>query len=402
MPYLISLGEQGLASILNLGVNLWLIRRVGAAEYGAFILWSNISLILSSGQNALTIAHLMALPPGRQFLAQRAEPERVLLSVTLAILLAAGVFGLVSGIGAALPEAGLFLPAFLVNQYARALAFSRGQVLTATVQTGTVLLISVVLFGGSQLLGLPVGAGAAMAMLSLAYGGVGVAGVALMSVPVVHGMGLRDLVRYRRYLGESRWTLLGVTATEFLGRFYSLIVTAWFGTAALGVLSAAQVLLRPAILAVNAWGWVARAEMAGRREAEDRRGFLLSLGRGLAGTVLISVPWGTTVYLAWPLVSQRLYGGRYADAGWIALLWGFSAAGGGLLAAMSTAFQALRAFRVLAYADLAGAAVSVVATVALLSVLSYPFSLVGMMTGQLLEVILLAFLLISHLPKQHS
>ena len=408
IAYVFSMFEQALFSLLNFGLNLWLIRRVGAAEYGVFILWNNIALILNSGQNAITLAHLVALPPGADYIRQRIEPERVLLLVTALLLLAAGVGGAVfARLGGAVFDAdssalaaGLFLPAVLVNAYARALAFSRGAADSAVFQTGSVLLLSILVLGGSQVLGIATTADRTMLMMSAIYGLVGVVGIWKLSGPVIRGLRLSDIRGYRQYLGETRWTLIGVGATEFIGRFYSLIVTAWFGTAALGVLSAAQVLLRPAILAVNAWGWIARSNMSSHREEGNRRAFMRTLTSGLIGTTVISVPWGAIVYLAWPLVSRYLFGGRYADAGWIALLWGFAAAGGGWLAAMSTAFQALRAFKLLAYADLAGAGITVIATLGLLSVFSYPMSLVGMLTGQVLEVVLLFVLLPRYLGQK--
>jgi len=62
--YLISVVEQALWSVLNLGVNLLLIRLAAPAEYGAFAFWANVGFVLTSIQNALTVCHLQVLAPG--------------------------------------------------------------------------------------------------------------------------------------------------------------------------------------------------------------------------------------------------------------------------------------------------------------------------------------------------
>ncbi|MBV9782232.1 MAG: lipopolysaccharide biosynthesis protein [Acidisphaera sp.] len=397
LRYALSLAEQGCASILNLGLNLWLIREVGAAEYGVFVLWTNISLMLGSVQNALSLCHLLALPPGEEHAPARREPERLLLGVSLIMIALTAIGGVATALladgrdGELVPwEVASFLPAVLIYAYARALAFSRGAVSMAFVLTASVLGTGLVLFALSYAAGIRPDAGWTLLILTGAYGMAGGAGLIRLSAGIRPMLRPAELRPYLQYLAQSRWVLLGVGATELLMRFYSFIVIAWFGTAALGVLSAAQVMLRPAVLAVTSWGWVARSEMAASREREEWGGFLRSLGRGLVGTLLISLPWAICVWLAWPVISARLYGGRYADAGWIALLWGGSAALGGVLGALSIGLQSLRAFRPLALADLAGSLVSVAATLLLLSRFSYPMSIVGMMIGQALEVVLLA------------
>jgi O-antigen/teichoic acid export membrane protein len=396
--YVISLAEQGFASILNLGLGLWLIRQVGASQYGVFILWNNVALMASSVQNAATVCHLQALPPGVENRAGRIAPERLLLGVNTLMLVAAALatalaWQILAPSELAPPAAIVFVPAFLLYQYARALAFTRGAVRGAGAITLAVLLVSVGLFGGAWVCGIRPRAELALTLLAIAYASAGLIALWRLSPKFRPFLPFSELRHYRRYLHNSLWVLLGVGSTEAIARFYSFIVVAWFGAAALGTLSAAQVLLRPAILAVNAWGWVARTDMAGRREAGDWKGFVLSLTRGIAGVLLISLPWGVCVWLGWPLISRLLYAGRFAAAGWIALLWAVSAGLGGMQNALSIAFQALRSFRSLAYADLAAALAAIAVTLLLLSRLSFPYAIVGMMAGQGLEAVLLAALL---------
>ena len=309
--YAVSLAEQGFASILNLLLSLWLIRRAGAAEFGVFVLWNNIALIMSSVQNAATVCHLQALAPGADHRAARAAPERLLLAVNTLLLVVCGLavaaaWGIVGGSSLVPMAAIAFTPAFLLYQYARALAFTRGAVAWAAGTTLCVLVGSTVLFAATWQAGIIPRAGVTLGLLATAYGLAGAVSLARLTPGLRLSLPWRDLRAYGSYVRDSLWVLLGVGSTEVIARFYAFIVTAWFGPAALGTLSAAQVLLRPAILAVNAWGWVARADMAARRQDADWTGFVRSLLRGVAGVLLISLPWGFCVWWFWPLVSRWL------------------------------------------------------------------------------------------------
>ena len=122
-PYLLSGVEQALWSVMNVGVGLLLIRLAAPAQYGAFVFWSNAAFVLSSFQNALTVTHLLVLPPGRDQQAGRQDVERLMLGVTLVFLAVVAVA--VLGLTAALRRAGdpigvtaaaLFIPAFLLQQ----------------------------------------------------------------------------------------------------------------------------------------------------------------------------------------------------------------------------------------------------------------------------------------------
>jgi len=404
--YLLSLIEQGAASLINLGLNLLLIRLVGAEDYGAFIFWSNIGLILNSVQNALTACHVVVLPPGDESRAGRIGPERVLLSVTIlfAVLSALGSLAAIlllhstGSILAIWPVIG-FVPAFLLQQYARSLAFSREAPGFAASLTVSVLIIGGALLIGAYLAGIRLSAGHALTILAIAYGSVAVVGLWRLDGGGGFAFDGATLSAYRSYFTQSRWVLLGASTTELLNRFYGFIVIAWFGAAALGTLAAAQQLLRPMVLLVNAWGPVARAAMAGARERGDWRAFRYHLVRAGLANLSFGVPWTVAVFLAWPLISEYLYKGAYTDAKWLALLWGVSSVLGGFQIIPNTGLQVLRAFRVLSYANLAAALSAVGAITLLLNLFAYPAAIVGTMVGQGVEIGLMVMFLLRLVPR---
>ena len=129
--YLTSAVEQALSSILNLGVNLLLIRLTAPEQFGAFALWANAAFVICGVQNALTLVHLqVAQGDGKS--EPRLSLERLMHAVNMITLgvsaigvLAAALVLQANGSAVGAPAAALFVPAFLAQQYVRALAFSR-------------------------------------------------------------------------------------------------------------------------------------------------------------------------------------------------------------------------------------------------------------------------------------
>jgi O-antigen/teichoic acid export membrane protein len=406
MRYVLSLAEQGFVSALNLAANLWLIRHLNPADYGLFVLATNAALILSNVQGGMTNAHLMTLPPGPASRPERAQPERMILSVTgvmIGLSAAGGAIALaIAGwSGVEMPAAiALYLPALMLYSYTRSLAFSRGLVLIGTAQSAAVLGIAAVLLGLVVLTGVQTQVDMGLLILTIAYGGAAIVTLLRLCGDMFGELRLHDLLHFRAYARESAWVLIGIGSIELLGRFNSVIVSVWFDTAAVGTLGATQLLLRPIGMVVSAWSLIGRVAMVERREAQDWSGFVRTVLQSMVGSLAISVPWVAGIYFAWPLIATHVFGGKYADDAWIVLLSGASTIVGVVLFVLSLGFQSLRRFRLLAWTDLAGAATAIGATMLLLMLhFGFAMSLVGMMTGQLLDLALLSFVLFKLLPR---
>ncbi|AVQ02072.1 hypothetical protein B7G68_09580 [Caulobacter segnis] len=181
--YLISAVEQALWSLLNFGVNLLLIRFVAPDQYGAFVFWASCGFVLSSLQNALTVCHLQALAPGGGLDPKRLPVERLMHGVNAIFLLVAALACLVGAVAWRSVDspygalaATLFVPAFLLQQYLRALAFSRGRADVATGQTAGVFALVALLLGEALLRGGKLDADGVLWRLGVAYGLTGALG----------------------------------------------------------------------------------------------------------------------------------------------------------------------------------------------------------------------------------
>ncbi len=88
MRFALSLAEQGFGSLLTFAVNLWLIRNGAASAYGAYVFWLSVAFVGGVVEGTLVLAHLSRLPSARDRMAERRDPERFMLTVTLGVLTA--------------------------------------------------------------------------------------------------------------------------------------------------------------------------------------------------------------------------------------------------------------------------------------------------------------------------
>jgi O-antigen/teichoic acid export membrane protein len=392
--------DQVFGSLLNLGSSIWLLRNLAPSDYGLFVLTVNVALIVSNLQSAATLAHLVTLPPGPADRAERAQPERMILAITLLMLCVIAVISaitvtIVDWHRVVVPVAlAIYLPAIMLNAYTRSLAFSRGLVLIGMIQSGAVLLIATLLAGIASVVGIPVQVEMGLSILATAYGGVAFVTLLWLCRGLFRQLRLHDLLHFGMYAKESAWVLLGIGSMELLGRFNSIIVSVWFDTAAVAVLSATELLLRPVGVIIAAWAVVGRLEMVEQREAGNWPRFISTVVKNMGGAAVISTVWSLGVYFSWPLISTYLFGGRYAEDAWIVLLTALGTVTGVVLFVVNLGFQSLRRFRLLAYTDMVAALVSVGATMLFLELhFSYPMSRVGLMIGQLLDIVLLCVFL---------
>jgi O-antigen/teichoic acid export membrane protein len=405
--YLTSAVEQALWSILNLGVNLLLIRLTAPEQYGAFALWANTAFVFSAVMNALAVVHLQ-VSHGDGLTEPRRSLERLMHAVTLIFLVASTLAVLAaalvlksrgSPVGA--PAAALFVPAFLAQQYVRALAFSRGEPKTAMIQTGAVLVLAMILLGAGQALASPLSANMVLTLMGGSYGLVAAGGY--WRATRGQGAAAWDALRtYGGYAKQSGWVFLGVTTTEVLSRFYAFVVAGAHGAAALAALTATQLLLRPIPLLASSWGMVARNDLARRRDSGDWRGFSLIVGAALAGGLAVSLVWTGLVYLAWTTICRLLFHDKYADDGWMVALWGVSALFNFCQLAIGSGLQVLKAFKPLALANLAASVAAVAAILIAMRIWGPGGAIAGTAVGQGLELIVMAALLIKGLKAARA
>jgi O-antigen/teichoic acid export membrane protein len=395
MRFLASLIEQGLGSVLTFAINLWLIRNGTQTAFGVYMFWYTVAWMLGTLQSTLATTHLFNLPSARDQMPARREPERFLLSVMLALAALAAIGVAIgnavlgaSGSDLLAPTSILFVATFLTFQYARAFAFSRQRPKLAAILSGCVLLCAAAGLGGDFLLGHPPNAERVMAIVGLSYG-VSALGVVLVLLGGMRPMlRLADLRRNAPILKGSVWMIVGAGSAEVTNRLYSFAVVGRFGADALASLSVVQQIIKPAWMLSAAWASIGFPQLSACRNANDRQGFLRSIRRGMAATLAGSLMWSTLVLLGWGWISGTLYGGKYADAGWLAYLWGANVLLGSVNTVLNTAMLALGLFRALAVLDLIAACV-VIGSVIVALQFSYSMVILATLAGQMTQATLM-------------
>ncbi len=405
-PYLVSAGEQAIWSVMNVGVGLLLIRLASPVQYGVYAFWANCGFVLSSLQNALTLTHLLVLPPSGGEDDVRRPVERLMLAVTLIFLAAVAAAVLVLTLAMqtranpiGVPAAAVFVPAFLLQQYVRSLAFSRGRPGVALWQTAMVLALGVGLLTTAAFTVRPLSADWILGLLGAAYGVVGLGGL-LRAMRGHDRLLWRELGAYAVYARRSAWIFLGVSTTELLARFYAFVVAGWYGPAALATLSATQLVLRPVPLLATSWSMVARSELAGRRERADWSGFLRVVAVALGLGAAVAAAWTGLMYKAWPFISSHVFGGKYAGVGWMVLLWGVSSGLSFGQVVVGVALQILRAFKPLALANTAASIAAAVAVLLWMRLWPVGGAIAGTATGQGVELIIMTLLLLAYMGRR--
>jgi O-antigen/teichoic acid export membrane protein len=401
--YTAAVVEQGLWSLLNLGVNLGVARFVSPEGYGAFVFWANLGFVLSSLQAALTICHLQVLAPGDGMAPHRLATERLMHGVTAIFLVAVGVAVLIGerlwGGLFAMSAACIFLPSYLFQQYLRSLYFSRGKPWIAAAQTGSVLVLAAAFLGFAVAQRRALEANVALLCLASAYGLVGVFGAIAACRRQLPGLRLADLRGYSAFAMQSGWVFLGVSTTELLARFYAFIVAAWYGPRQLAILAATQLLMRPVPLLASSWGMVARADLNRQRDAGawDRFNGLLLVALG--GGAVIAVTWTSLVTLGWPQIADHLFSGKYREFTYMVALWGLSSALNFGQVVLNTGLQVLRAFKNLALANAVASLTAALAIIVIMWKFGYVGAIAGTAAGQALEIVVMALLLAATVRK---
>lgn len=213
-----------------------------------------------------------------------------------------------------------------------------------------------------------------------------------------YGFGLRFpgvgplLQNYRHVWSRySSWSLLGVIATETTANAHSYIVTFVLGPAAFGPIAASSVLIRPAVVGLNALSEFERARMA-RITGSDQQSSLRR-ARRLFRTAAFAF-WVVTAvftYCVLTYASERMFGPGYARNAVLVGAWLWTAL---LLIRVlylpeTTEMQSHGAFAELAWPRIWSAPFSICGVILLLQVAQPVWSLVAICLGELISGILL-------------
>ena len=392
--FALGLAGEGLQSGFHFAVNLVLIRRLPAYDYGLF------AIVFTLGSLALTYSNaLVATPAAVHIPRLRSRGAAAFQDVvfgSMAAVLAVVTAGLVLG-GVWLWErsmavacaACLFVAAWSARNYVRTSLFAHRLPGRAALSD-----LCFACVGAFCLVALPTpqaGSGSlADVLYVLALANAAGIAAALAARGWKPKVSLRRSVwrRYRSHWGQVSWSLAGVTTANVQAQFQTFLVAALAGPAAYAPIAAALVIVAPMRLAMSALIYMLQPEFAAALAGNDlarARTLLVNSSALVVGGCLV---YGGLIWAGFGLVDRFVFGASFGGEPMLlitVLAWATA------LVYLSytlpkALMEAAGEFKSVAAATLASVAVGVVAVALLLALAGPAWSLAGVIAAELVTL----------------
>jgi O-antigen/teichoic acid export membrane protein len=400
--YVVAIIDQGLISITNFMLTIWMLKVAEPAAFGVFALIIALATFVSAMQESIAATPLSV----RYSTFENNSAKGLLfgtitnsLYVFLGILVPVGVMvAVILGQDASLIiAAGAFVAAFTLRSYLRSYAYAR-QAGNVTLAVSAIMLLAhlvvMIVFSQAAALTLP----RLLWALALVH-----AAPATLLMLWQFGRGPRfswqSLRRYRYIWHQASWALFGVMLNFGQRRIHAVIVPTLSSPAAYASLAAAESLFGPIRLVFVGLAMVLRPELARLRADHDWAGMQQRIVLAILAILMVNLAVGLTIYVLWDWINGLLFAEKYPDIALPIVCAGMIIAAAGVRFVLSIALQSHLMFRQVALGDLVGASVSTVLTILIILTAGHLFVLFGLLVGELACLVMLYTMLHSHLRR---
>ncbi|MBX2825261.1 MAG: hypothetical protein KTR33_11070 [Gammaproteobacteria bacterium] len=400
----LSIGAQALVSGFHFLLNLWLVRELSLHDYGIFAFAFVLVMFGNAINNALISTPLTVYTPVINDPAEREKQEIMLGTANVFLVALVFLCGLVycttnDMIVLNVIGVGLFVAVNCARQFSRSTGYARLRPLvTATgeaayVLVGTVLVLLVLWQSETLVVG----------NILLALVAAQCIAILVERLRLLGHLRLRFkpslLTGYGHYWEQSRWGLIGALTTLFMGQAHSVIVTTSLGPATFAPLAAGFVLFGPVRVALMTWQNLVKPEIAVALSEQRFEQVRHQIHRTAALAAGAAVVLAIGLALLWPIIHEVLYAARYADQPMakIVAFWALITLFAAMYNAPSAALQALRDFKILAWASIYGAIISLVLVLLILKYGTPSDTLFGILCAELFTLVFLSRVLASRL-----
>lgn len=318
----LALTDQGLFAGAQFVLNILLARWLLPAEYGAFAVAYSVFVLASGAHSALLLEPMIIFGSGRYFKSRRSYLKAVLRGhwlVTVPVGLLLLGTGLLLGrldspaVGHALSALGLALPLMLFAWLTRRAFYIEMRPGRAAVGSAIYFCSLIALIVGLHSAGmlLPAPAILAMGIAALLRGGFELAWLRFQWPASTKKFAAGNLAA--EHWGYGRWALAAALAIWVPLNVYYLVLPAWFGLKAAGVLKALMNLANPANHSLMAFGSLVLPLLVRHRD-KGGIGLVRQTVRRIAALFLMgSVAYLFVLWLFRVQFIHLLYGGKYLE-----------------------------------------------------------------------------------------
>ncbi len=404
--YALPLIDQVVVAAFNLVLQLVLVRFASAEDYGTFVLWQALVMVMVGFQDAMIGLPLSVRIPYEPGSRRRFVLERQVATFTgLFVAAAACLFliGVSLAYGAVVwlaPAQAVFALTFLTYYAVRYLAQSRAKFGAALAMDSAYAVLALgavagLVFADAVRL-VPVFLG-----LSLPAVVAAVVGLAMLDRPPAIRF-RRMLSGYREIWRDSRWTVVAVAASEMQNRAFVFIISAFYGPAVLAGIFAGNLVLRHLVMLVLAWKAFARPFVATMRNAGDYRGlvrFCAVSGLVLVGVYVVNL---AVVSVAWPLFETYIYAGKYENMLPVVRVWTLINALQVPMVILALMLTTLGRYRADSFAVMIGSVVTLTGVTLLAKFVSADATLFGAGLGYVVTAAIMAYTVRGELARRRA
>lgn len=382
----ISALDQGMISLINLAVQILLIKNVSKNEFGYYSVAFSIIMYLMSFQNAVVNTPITVSLASKQNDAKNIYLSAVFNGQFYLLIIICSVGAVISFISKlvgfnsnySLLSMSIFIGSFgiLNREFLRSYFFAEekpGKVLKLDIYYGLIYIGLIVLSFFFYKISVP---------LVLVFMGLAASFDSLiLNKSFKYKFSLNEIKKaYKENWLISKWSLIGITVTHIQGFAYLYVIGIILGEAAMGEVSASRLLLMPLGLITNGWGNVARPYGAKLREQGKLKKFFKNLLiAGFVFPVFVLVLVGI-MYMFSDFILTYFFTNYYKKIFEYLLFWAVLSSIGFLQANASYGLQVIKKFKSLAIINAGTMILTVVSSI----ILTKYFGIKGALTASLI------------------
>ena len=395
----ISVLNQMISSATNFALGLYLVRMLQPAEFGLYSISFAICLFYSGIGNALFLTQMVVHTPDKMLEDRMAYAMRMLILVAIfcvSTVLISALIVLVGrelwspiaehtslGIAIAAASAAYLLKDFFIRH-----AYNKQKESWALTINSVVALMLVVMLWTQNYYKFQFSVEIALWIYALANASAAVYGYILAGLRF-YGITKSALVFDAREAWRGgRWA--SITNFVYFIRIHAhtIIVTTVVGPLGVANLSAARLLVTPAVMLTPALGQVAMPRLASMRLYGSRKIINASLSVGI-GLLMVAILYSVILLLAYDWIVSVVLGDKYTDLFTITMMWCLYTCLLALRNGAEIAMQVLNKFKKLSAASFFSAFVSLIATYWLVMFHGTTGALIGISMGELAMITLI-------------